>query len=107
MSSGPFTVARDGVRVALKVIPRSPKTTLDGVRDGRLLVRVTAPPVDAAANDAVTEFLARSLGVPRRAVTLVMGETSRLKTVAVAGLPLDEVRVRLTPGTPERPPTRP
>ena len=57
-----------GVRIDLRVIPKSPRTKIDGVRDGRLLVRVTAPPVDDAANDAVVETLARMLDVPKRSI---------------------------------------
>ena len=70
----------------LRVIPRSPRTAIAGVRDGRLIVRVTAPPVDGAANDAVVAALASALDVPRRAVHIVAGETSRIKTGQIDGL---------------------
>jgi uncharacterized protein (TIGR00251 family) len=75
-----------GVRVDLRVMPRSSKNTIDGVRDGRLVVRVTAPPVDDAANDAVIAVLAGALDLPKRAVRIVSGLTSRNKTVEIAGL---------------------
>ena len=51
----------------------------------RCVVRVAAPPVDGAANDALIAFLADALHVPRRAVRIVSGERSRQKRVAIAG----------------------
>jgi uncharacterized protein (TIGR00251 family) len=65
------------------------------VREGALEVRVGAPPVEGAANDALVELLARELELPRRAVTLVSGEHGRSKRVRIEGLTLAEVRARL------------
>ena len=84
-----------GVRIDLRVIPRSPRTTIGGIRDGRLLVRVTAPPVDDAANDAVVEALARVLDVPKRSIRIVSGATARNKTVEVTGMTGAAVLARL------------
>lgn len=84
-----------GVRVDVRVIPRSPRTAVEGVRDGRLLVRVTAPPVDRAANEAVIEALAEALRVPRRTLALVAGATGRNKTVEIAGVSPPDVLARL------------
>jgi len=84
-----------GVRIDIRVIPRSPRTTIDGVRDGRLLVRVSAPPVDDSANDAVVEVLARLLDVPKRSIRIVSGPTARNKTVEVAGMTGAAVLARL------------
>jgi len=58
-------------------------------------VRVSAPPVEGAANEAILHLLARSLDLPRRAVTLVSGEHGRAKRVRIVGLGVDEVRARL------------
>ena len=71
------------VRIELRVIPRSPRNAIDGTRDGRLVVRVTAPPVDRAANDAVIEVLAHAYGVAKRRVRIVSGARSRNKTVEI------------------------
>jgi len=87
-----------GVRLLVRVIPRASRSALAGVRDGRLIVRVTAPPVDGAANDAVLELLSTALGVPRRAVSLLAGDTHREKTVVVAGVTELVVRRRLGMG---------
>ena len=81
-----------GSRLQLRVIPRSPRTMIDGVRDGRLVVRVTAPPVDDAANHAVIEALADHLRIPRRSIHIVSGATSRNKTVEIAGVAADTIR---------------
>jgi len=90
-----------GVRVQVRVVPRAARTAVAGVRDGRLIVRVTAPPVDGAANDAVVEAIAAAAGVPRRAVAIVAGDTRREKTVAIAGVTAADARRRLTaPGEP-------
>jgi uncharacterized protein len=80
------TAVTGGLQVPVRVIPRSPRTSIDGVRDGRLLIRVTAPPVDRAANDAVVETLARALDLPRAAIRIVSGERSRNKIVEITGL---------------------
>ena len=87
--------AANGVRFGLRVLPRASRTEIAGSRDGRLVVRVTAPPVDRAANDATAAVLARALRVPARMVTIVGGETARNKTVQVAGLTLTDLRSRL------------
>ena len=81
-----------GVRVELRVMPRAPKNQIAGVRDGRLLVRVTAPPVDSAANDAVIVLLASALGRPRRDIHIVAGETSRNKSVEIDGITAEDLR---------------
>jgi uncharacterized protein (TIGR00251 family) len=74
------------VTLRLRVIPRAAKNALAGERDGALVVRLTAPPVEGAANDALLRFLSKALQVPRSAVTLVRGETSRDKVVRIDGL---------------------
>ena len=66
------------------------------MRDGALLVRLAAPPVEGAANDALIALLADRLRVPRRAVQIVSGERARQKRVAVAGVTVDHVRSRLS-----------
>ena len=58
-------------------------------------MRIGAPPVEGAANEAIVELLARELDLPRRAVTLVSGEHGRSKRVRIEGLTLDVVRARL------------
>jgi hypothetical protein len=79
----------------IRVIPRSPRTRVDGMRGGAILIRLAAPPVDGAANAALIAFLSDALDVPRARITLVAGETSRDKRVRIAGLDADSARARL------------
>jgi uncharacterized protein (TIGR00251 family) len=84
--------------VEVRVIPRAGRDEIAGERDGRLLVRVTAPPVEGKANAAVCRVLAKALRVPKTGVTVVRGETARDKTVRVDGVDQKTLR-RLGRGT--------
>jgi uncharacterized protein (TIGR00251 family) len=86
----------DGVRFSVRVQPRASRSGVDSVIGDALKVRVHAPPVDGAANDAVIEALAEALDVPNRSVTIASGESSRSKIVDVAGLSAAEFRARLS-----------
>ena len=79
----------------IHVIPRARKTEVAGERDGALLVRLAAPPVEGAANDELIDFLATTLGLPRRAIHIVAGERSRRKRVAIDGMTAEQVRAIL------------
>jgi uncharacterized protein (TIGR00251 family) len=68
---------------------------VDGERGGAILVRLAAPPVDGAANDALVAFLAETLGVARRQVRIVAGHRSRDKRVEVDGLDASSARATL------------
>jgi len=83
--------------ILVRVIPRAKRTETAGFRGDALVVRLAAPPVDGAANDALIEFLAESLHVPRRAIHIISGERGRLKRVAVAGVSEDRLRALLAP----------
>jgi uncharacterized protein len=83
------------VMIALKVTPRASSNAVAGILGNEVRVKVTAPPVDSAANAAVVDFLAEKLGCPRGAVRLVRGATNPHKTVSVAGLKMAEVARRL------------
>jgi uncharacterized protein (TIGR00251 family) len=72
------------------------------MRGDALLVRLAAPPVEGAANDALIRLLADTFDVPRRAVTLLSGERSRDKRVAIEGRTPAEARLRLEPWHAER-----
>ena len=94
--------------MALRVTPRGGRDDIDGIEtlaDGRAVVkvRVRAIAEGGEANRAVTELLARALGVPKAAVRVVAGATSRLKQVSIAGDParLGDVLRRLTAGADE------
>ena len=91
--SGTFlTQSGDSVVITVRVIPRATRSQIAGTRNDALLVRLSAPPVDGAANAELIDVLSDALGVPRRSVTLVSGERSRSKRVRVAGMAADDVR---------------
>jgi hypothetical protein len=84
-----------GSRLTLHIQPRGSRNAIEGLHGDALKVRLTAPPVDGAANEALIRFLAESLGCAKSAVTLSAGTTSRRKTVEVSGLTPVEVGRRL------------
>jgi uncharacterized protein (TIGR00251 family) len=83
-------------RLTLRVQPRSGKNEIAGERAGALLVRVTAPPVDGKANEAVRRLIAKRLRVPAGRVSIVRGESSRDKLLEVEGIGDDELRRALS-----------
>ena len=91
-----ITATPDGVVIDVRVIPRAGRSGVAGTREGALLVRLNAPPLEGAANDELIEVLAKTLGVPKRAVTIVAGERSRTKRVAVAGISREAAEARTT-----------
>jgi len=84
-----------GVEFDVRVIPRARKTAIAGLRDDAVVVRLAAPPVEGAANDALVAFVAEWLAVPRRAVHILSGGRSRRKRLAVDGASADLIRARL------------
>ena len=81
--------------LAVRVVPRASKAGVAGTRDHAILVRIAAAPVDGAANAELIETLARALDLPRRALTITSGTTSRNKRVRVDGLSRDAVLQKL------------
>jgi uncharacterized protein (TIGR00251 family) len=82
-------------RMTVRVIPRAGRSGADGVTEaGILRVRLTAPPVDGAANAALIAFLAELFGLPKRDVAIVRGMQSREKVVAISAPPA-AVRARV------------
>jgi uncharacterized protein (TIGR00251 family) len=87
-----------GVCLSLKVQPRASKNEIGDETGGELKIKVTAPPVDAAANEAVLRLLAECLDCPRGAVQLIRGQTSRHKQVLIRGISVEAVLDKLSPG---------
>src|SRR5690606_7307060 len=78
--------------IDVQVVPRASRSRVVGLQADRLKVQLAAPPVDGAANEELESLLARALSVPRRAIELVRGGTSKRKTLRVAGVTADVVR---------------
>jgi uncharacterized protein len=80
------------VEIEVRLQPRASRDEIAGERAGRLLVRVTAPPVEGRANKALCELLAKRLRIARSAVTVIRGERSRDKLVRIDGADPQVVR---------------
>jgi len=90
-----FIPTRTGVSVTVRVTPRAGKTTVAGVRENVLLVKLAAAPVDGAANAALIVLLAEVFEVPRRDIAIVGGDRSRTKRVAFVGASASVMEARL------------
>jgi uncharacterized protein len=85
--------------LTVRVIPRSARNTLEWQEgdNGKILkARLTAPPVNGAANAALISLLAERLHIPRRTITIIRGTSARLKTIEIPSLTAQEIESRLT-----------
>lgn len=89
------TEDKNGCIFQVRVMPRSRRNAIVGLHGDALKIRLTAPPVDGKANQALLKFLAKRLGVSPSAVEIVAGHTSRQKRVRVAGVSADAVQALL------------
>ncbi len=92
----PFHPHRDGTLIDILVQPRASKFEITGIHDGALRVRIAAPPVEGAANDAIIEFLSKRLKVRKSDLQIVSGLSGRRKRLLARGLDVESVRDRLT-----------
>jgi uncharacterized protein (TIGR00251 family) len=76
-------------------VPRAGRSGFAGLRDGALLVRLAAAPVDGAANDELIALFAKALKIPKCDITIVSGERSRSKRIRIAGLDREVVLSKL------------
>ena len=90
-----ITSAQGGTAFPVHVVPRASKNEVKGRYGDAVKIRLTAPPVEGAANEALLHFLAEQLGVPVRQIEIVSGTSSRDKLVCVVGLTPEEVEQRL------------
>ena len=84
-----------GATLRVRVSPRAPRDEMAGERNGALVVRLTAPPVEGQANAALVRFLARHLGIAPSAVSVTQGAKTRDKVLLVAGARADDLRAGL------------
>jgi len=78
--------SENGIRLGVQVQPRSSRNQLVGEQEGCLKVKLTAPPVEGEANQALITFLARLLDIPKKNVVLLKGDTSRHKIIEIRGM---------------------
>lgn len=95
----PRSPAAKGVRISVRAKPRASRSKIVRVDGLSLDVALAAPPVDGAANAELLHVLSSALAIPKSALRLVLGETSKTKVVEVTGLSSDEVRSRLASHT--------
>jgi uncharacterized protein (TIGR00251 family) len=74
------------IRVEIKVQPRSSRNQIVGEQEGALKIKLTAPPVEGEANQALINFLARHLKIPRKNIALLRGDTARNKLIEIKGI---------------------
>ena len=86
---------RPTLDLEIRVVPRAGRSGIAGLRDGALLVKLAAAPVDGAANDELIALLAKILRIPKRDISLVSGERSRTKRIRIAGMDREQAIARL------------
>jgi len=87
-----FSNAKHGAAITVKVMPRAKKTEVAGVMDdGTIKIRLAAPPVEGAANEALIEFLSKALRLPARQIDIIAGATSERKLISLVGISPAEV----------------
>lgn len=90
-----LSVQKDGLILAIKLQPRASKNEIGEPLGNELRIRVTAPPVDSAANEALVRLLAERLNCPRSRVELLRGQTSRHKVIKLHGMSAEAVLAKL------------
>jgi uncharacterized protein len=79
------------VWLGVKVQPRAAKNEIGEAQEAELKIKVTAPPVDSAANEELIRFLAGRLNCSRSSLRLIRGNTSRHKVIAIGGVPVERI----------------
>jgi uncharacterized protein len=97
--------APGGITLRVRVQPRASSTCVVGFENEALKLRVTAPPVDSAANAAVVDLIAEALGVRRSQVRILQGANARTKLLSITGIDPADARIRLGGGDPRSPQT--
>ena len=92
---GPLEQTVEGVRLRVKVVPRASLSEVAGTHGNMVRIRLAAPPVDGAANNELVRFIADALSVPRAAIRLVSGQSSRSKVVLIESITLEQARLGL------------
>jgi uncharacterized protein len=87
-----------GLEIALHVQPRARRNGIAGMHNGALRLKISAPPVDDAANRAVLQFFSSLLDIPKSRLRIVSGEKSREKILRIEGIPFSRLLTRLPPG---------
>lgn len=90
--ASPFHAHREGALIDVLVQPRATKSEITGIHDGALRIRIAAPAVEGAANDAVIGLLSKRLNLRKSDIVIVAGATGRRKRVRVQGIGVEDLR---------------
>lgn len=93
----PISDTAAGATFAVKIHPRAKRNAITGEMGGAFKLSLTAPPVEGRANEAVVEFLASVLRLPRSSISIASGQSRQNKVVRIAGITADALRQRLEP----------
>lgn len=86
-----------GAALSVRITPRMPKNEISEIlEDGTIKIRLTAPPVDGKANQALIDFLSKILQVPASSIEIIAGQTGRNKLITIMNLNSDDVHHRIT-----------
>ncbi len=88
---------REGAALHVLVQPKSSRNDVEGLFDGLLKIRLTAPPIEGKANRACLDYLAKLLNIPKSSMSVSVGLKSRTKTICIVGYSAEEIRIKLTP----------
>lgn len=81
------------ITFTIRVVPRASKSEIVGEMGGNLRVRISAPPVDGAANDEIVKVLAKAFGVAKTSVSILSGQTSKTKRIRISGATAKQLQV--------------
>jgi hypothetical protein len=90
-----ISVKPGAVEIAVSVVPRSSRCEIAGIHNNALRIKLTSPPVDNEANKQCCEFIAKQMGIARRQVAIIRGQTSRHKVLRIEGVVEQEVQEKL------------
>jgi uncharacterized protein (TIGR00251 family) len=95
----PFRQQKLGVEISLHVLPNAPKNQIIGLYDGKLKIKINAPPVDGKANEAIIDFFSGYLKISKNKLQIIRGENAKSKTILILGIPLETLRNHLLENT--------
>lgn len=96
-TAAPWSEEGSSLLLRIFVQPRSSRNQFCGIHEGEIKLRLTSPPVEGAANESCREFVAKQLKVPKSAVVLISGETSRHKRLRIEGASTEQIKQLINP----------
>ena len=87
--------SKNGLTFDIQVIPHASRAEISGVQEGALKIKVTAPPVEGAANEACIKLLAKELGLKKSRMEISSGAKSRKKTVMIKDISKEELQIKI------------